>query len=192
MMDAVMKSFLEDSFQRGQRLASDSGVLSLDFDRMSFPPEAYLLRFEGTYLRVEQTGIVEPTHGPLAAEVRFPPEYLRSTDPHLYLKICTLLHPAFLLGPHPDFFHPNVQPGSGAICLGNKFEPGTRLDALIHHLYEILTYQNFSSLEWDCLDPVAARFLREHPEVLSALQWKPLKRTSRRFSVSLGGAQHSC
>lgn len=194
MMDSVMKSFLQDSFDRGQRLADESDVIILRHDRSSFPPEVYLVQFEGTeYLKVGQSGIVVPTRGRLPVEVRFPPDYLRSTDPHLYVKICTLLHPSFFFGPHPDFFHPNVQPGSGSICLGNKFEPGTRLDALIHHLYDILTYQNFSSLEWDCFDGVAARFLREHPRVLSALQWKPLKRTNRKFAVSLGGGtQHSC
>jgi hypothetical protein len=195
-MDDIFRSFLVESHTQAAALVAESDILhvvphpltalpTVYFPVMthvaSSPPTIYLILFEDVaYLSATPTGIVEMTTGSLPVEVRFPPDYLRSTDPTLYLKLVTLLDPLSFALPHADFFHPNHDPITGAICLGADFRPGTPLPALIWHIYDIITYANFSVDERNALNPAAGRYWRDHPDELSELPIKPLRRRKLR------------
>ena len=184
-MDDIFRSFLDDSYTKTAELAAESDILRVIPHPLTHPPTLYLLVFEPMeYLRDTTSGVVEVAKGVLPVEVRFPLDYLRSTDPVLYLKIATLVDPVTFALPHPDFFHPNHDPLTGALCLGANFRPGTPLNALIWHLYDILTYANFSVHEHNALNPAACRYWREHPEEVSRLRITPLRR--RRLKATVG------
>jgi hypothetical protein len=183
-MDAVLNAFLNDTFERAGRLGDEfSARIYPDPSRV--PPARYLVLFPDLeYLRLDAGDrTVRPERGPVPVEIRFPASYLRSTDPHMYLKIATLLDPSALGPPHSGFFHPNCDPASGAICLGSRFPAGARLDALVHHVYDIVTFQNYGTSEWDCLNPAAARYLRENPQAAASLNNPSLRSGRRRFTV---------
>ena len=185
-MTDIFSSFMADSFKKGMEIARESDVLDIVHDVSSNPPWRYLLVFKQTeYLLRTHSGVVETVTGSVPVEVRFPPDYLLTADPGLYLKIAVMLDPGTLWGPYTGFFHPNYDPLTGAICLGAKFAPGTPLPALIFHLYTIITYENYSVDERNCLDPTAARYLREHPEAVAFLRATPLRRRQGRFRVTV-------
>ena len=56
------------------------------------------------------------------------------------------------------------------LCVGG-ITAGTPLEKLCRHIYEIVTYQNYSTD--DSLNPVAAIRLRDEPEVLDQLPAPP-------------------
>ena len=186
-MDAVLNSFLEDTFDRALRLGDETDVFKIYPEPARVPPARYMLLFPDLeYLKLDAgSGTVRPERGPIPVEIRFPADYLRSTDPNIYLKIATLLDPGPFGLPHPGFFHPNCDPASGAICLGAGFLPGARLDALVRQVYDIITYQNYGVVEWDCLNRTAARYLRENPGAALSLNNPPLARRSRKFTVTV-------
>lgn len=185
-MTDIFNSFLADSFKKGMEIARESDILEILHDPASNPPWRYLLVFKGMeYLLRTHSGIVEAVTGSVPVEVRFPPDYLLTADPGLSLRIAIMLDPWTLWGPYTSFFHPNYDPLTGAICLGARFAPGTPLPALIFHVYTIITYENYSVDERNCLDPTAARYLREHPEAVASLRVNPLRRRQGRFRVSV-------
>jgi hypothetical protein len=191
-MDDIFRSFLAESYLQSAALVAESDILhvvpypltalpTVYFPVMthvaSNPPTMYLVLFEDmVYLSATPTGTLEVTTGVLPVEVRFPPDYLCSTDPILYLKLATLLDPWTFALPHVDFFHPNHDPITGAICLGADFRAATPLPPLIWHIDAILTYANFSVDERNALNPTACRYWRDHPEAVSELPIKPLRR----------------
>jgi hypothetical protein len=183
-MDEILKRFLAGSLTQASILQSESDILSIIPAPSSDPPTIYLLLFEGLrYLRFGRSGIVEIASDFIPVEVRFPSDYLRTTDQHLYLKLATILDAVMLHIPNPDLFHPNYDPISGSLCLGADFRAGTPLNSIIHHIYQIITYQNFSTDERNALDPIACEYLRNHPEVLSQLKNKPLRRRQLQSKV---------
>jgi hypothetical protein len=186
-MDNVLNAFLSDTLDRALRFEDDTTVLKIHPDPTRVPPARYLLFFrEVEYLSLDSvSGVVRPSRGPVPVEIRFPADYLRSTDPKLYMKIATVLDPATFAPGLPGFFHPNCDPASGAICLGAGFPRGARLDVLVHHVYDIVAFHNYGVVEWDCLHATAARYLRENPQAALSLRNPPLARRSRKFTVSV-------
>jgi hypothetical protein len=168
-MDSVYSGFLCTSFEQAKQLEVDSDIFKI-LDHQGDPPSRFLLQFEGIeYLNQNlETSAVAVVKQPLLVDVHFPRDYLRSTDPQLYLKMVTLLH--------PEFFHPNVSLPFGYICLGHDFLPGTVLSDLAFHIHEIITYQNMTVDERDAFNPSACRYLRQYPEVLDNLRRPPLRR----------------
>ena len=191
-MTDIFNSFLVDSFNKGMEIARESDVLDILYDDTSNPPWRYLLLFKGIeYLLHNHSGIVETVRSLVPVEVHFPPDYLRTADPGLYLKIAKIVDPLTLRRPNAGFFHPNYDPLTGAICLGAKFAPGTSLPVLIFHIYSIITYENYSVDERNCLDPAAARYLRENPEAVAFLRVTPLRRRQKRFRVTVTSQERS-
>lgn len=182
-MDEILNRFLKRGWKEAITLSVESDLLRIASVPVTDPPTMHLLLFQQIeFLRRERSGEISVANNPIAVGVNFPLDYLRSSDPRLYIKIATLLDPV-TLDPHPDYFHPNVDSVSGTICLGAGFRPGTPFPALIWHLYEIITYQNFSLDERNALNREACRYLRDHSEVISTLRIRPLRRRRLRASA---------
>lgn len=185
MLDGIFKSFLEDGLRRAMEIASESDILEVIPHPSYSPSLLYLLVFNDVaYLRDSGDNNINVSRGIVCVEIRFPLDYLRSTDSNLYLKTATILDPSSLLHPDPYLFHPNYDPVSGCICLGADFLPGTPLNNLIFHIYDIISYSNYSTDERNGLNAVACRYLRDHPEVISNLRIMPLRRRRLAAKVS--------
>jgi hypothetical protein len=174
-MDPVYLKFLENTYDEARRLAEKSDVLKLS-PIPPFPPGAYLCEFHVAHLRLLSDGTVRIEQGPVTAGVIFPEDYLRSTDPRLYLRVASALTPF-------DLLHPNVR--GGVVCLGAAFAPGTSLTALLWELYEIVSYQNVTLDERNAMNPTACRLLRQQPELLSGLRPEPFLRRRHGMQVSV-------
>jgi hypothetical protein len=174
MVDAVFYSFLENTYTEATALVQKSDVLKL-FPIPPLPPAAYLCEFTLSYLRRLPSGVVEVASGPILAGVRFPEDYLRSTDHHLYLKVASIL--TF------DFTHPNVN--GSMVCLGSQFAGGSPITALLFELYDIVSYQNVTLDEGNALNPEACRLLREHRELLDGMERKPFMRRKTKLQVKV-------
>ena len=177
-MDKIYSGFLKQSLEQATQLAADSDVLSI-LDTKGNPPFRFLLQFSGIDYLVQscETGEVEINHEPVLVDLYFPPDYLRSVDPELYLKIVSLLT--------PGFFHPNVRIPFGLICLGHDFLPGTLLGDLAFHIHDIITYQNATVDERDAYNPEACRYLRQYPDILKQLRRPPIRRRNLKVQVTV-------
>ena len=98
-MDRVLYAFLENSHTEATALAEQSDILQLT-PLPPLPPSVYLCEFVVPYLRRLPSGLVEIAPGPVQMVINFPEDYLRSTDPRLYLRVASLLT--------PDVTHPNL------------------------------------------------------------------------------------
>jgi hypothetical protein len=176
MSDQVFMTFLHNTLIQAMELADESDVLRV-IPRPPLPPAAYVCEFRVPYLRRTPSGIVEVAPGPVLAGLRFPEDYLRAADPHLFLKVASILTPLV----HPNILGPLV-------CLGSKFAPGTPVRMLLWELYEIVAYRNVTLDEHNALDPEACRLLREHPHLLGQLEAPPLRRGRRPLHL-MGGAR---
>lgn len=176
--DKIYLRFLENSFEKARQLEAESDILTIA-DKRGNPPYHFLLKFEPVHHLVQNfdTGQVQLIQAPVLLDVCFPEDYLRSLDPELYLKMVAILNPAF--------FHPNVKPFLGYVCLGHDFLPGTPLSDLIYHLYDIITYQNTTVDEQDAFNPAACSYLRQYPEVLKQIQNPPLRRRKLNLNIKV-------
>jgi hypothetical protein len=173
-MDPVLYAFLQNTFVEATALAEKSDMLHL-IPLPPLPPSTYLCEFDVHYLRRLRSGVVEIAPGPVLTALHFPEDYLRSTDPRLYLKVASILT--------PDLTHPNV--GGTIVCLGSAFAPGTPLTALLWELYDIVTYQNVTVDERNALNPEACRLLREHAGLLAQFQLKPFLRRAHKLKITM-------
>lgn len=169
MPDVIFQRFLGNAVAEAEELASRSDVLRVLTDPRA--PATFFCEFAVPYLQRLPGGVVAVHPGPVHAAVHFPADYLRSTDPHLYLHVAAVAT--------PNIVHPNVR-GSG-ICLGSAFRAGTRLAIILRELYEIFTYSNYSLV--NSLNPEACRLLRAHSHLLESLAPRPLLRRSLNLSV---------
>lgn len=174
-MDAIFLRFLEASYEEATKLAAESDVLRL-VPMPPHPPSAYVCDFLVPHLRRTDAGTVEISRDPVLAGIRFPEDYLRSADPHLSLKVASLLDP-------PSLVHPNVK--GGIVCLGSAFGPGTRISLLLGELYDIFSYRNYSLVEAGSLNPEACRLLRAHPQLLDELRPEPLRRRQKELKIQV-------
>jgi hypothetical protein len=126
---------------------------------LSKAPDQFLVKLDkiNHLVKDHTSGQIQLIQAPINFYIHFPVDYLRSIDPHLYLRVVTVLR--------PDFFHPNIRIPQGWVCLGHNFQPGTPLADLIYHLYEIITYQNITVDERDAYNPEACRYLRSHKKM---------------------------
>ena len=173
MTDRVLKRFLESNQKAALDLSAVSEVLTV-VPLPPFPAATYLAEFRVPHLRRMDSGRVEVADGPVVEKIHFPADFLRSADPHLPMKVVSILSPR-------TFVHPNV--AFGSVCLGYLFAPGTRLELLLRELYEIVSYRNYTLDESNAMDAEACRLLRAHPELLDKLQPKPLVPRRRRVRV---------
>ena len=147
-MDDVFQTFLDNTAKDAAELQVRSDVVVLD-PLPPLPPSRYSCTFQVPHLRRLPSGIVEIHPGPVLCGISFPEDYLRSTDPKLFMKMASVLNPGFL--------HPNVLFGS--VCLGSAFTPGTPIGALVWELFDIVTYRNCTVDERNALNPEACRLV---------------------------------
>ncbi len=174
-MDAIFNRFLENAFTEAMELSQKSAVLRVR-PLPPHPPSSYLCEYHVHHLRRTHSGVVEVVKEPVILGVHFPEDYLRSTDPQLYLKVASLLSPL-------SFVHPNVWGGS--VCLGSRFAPGTGIGVLLRELYEIVCYRNLNLVESNAMNAEACRLLRAHPHLLEALRPEPFLHRRRPIRVTV-------
>jgi hypothetical protein len=172
-VDRVFQTFLENTAADAAELQLRSDVLLIEPLPPS-PPSRYSCFFRVPFLSRLATGVVEIDRGPVRCAINFPEDYLRSTDPRLFLRVASVLNPTFL--------HPNVM--YGTVCLGNRFAPGTPIDAVVWELFEIITYRNCTVDERNALNPEACRLVREYPGLVGQLGQPSLLRPRRQVRVA--------
>jgi hypothetical protein len=173
-MDPILSAFLENTLREAGDIAEKSDVLNL-VPLPPLPPSAYLCEFAVPYLRRLASGLVEVAPGPVQIVINFPDDYLRSTDPRLFLKVASVLT--------PDLIHPNLY--GTAVCLGSAFAPGTPITALLWELFDIVSYQNVTLDERNALNPEACRLLRAHRRLLAQLHPQPFLRRTHMLQITV-------
>jgi hypothetical protein len=174
MGDRVFLAFLNNTLIQALSLVEESDVLRVlplppPHPLPPMPPSRYLCEFQVPYLRRLPSGVVDVAAGPVRAGLSFPENYLYAADPHLYLKVASMLT--------QELVHPNVR--GSVICLGSAFAPGTPFRVLVWELYDILAYHNVTMDERNALNGEACRLLRACPEMVDRLEIPPLVRRER-------------
>ena len=180
-MDQVFRAFLTNTLADSLAMCARSDVLRMEPEPQT-APSSYICTFAVPYLRRLPSGTVGVSAGPVVCFIAFPQDYLYSTDPHLYLRVASVLT--------PDFVHPNVAP-YGALCLGAAFRAGTPLNALVWELYEMVTYRNRNVDERNALAPDACRLIRANEDLLAKLEAPPLFRKKNRLTVTVRPVEES-
>ena len=165
-MDRILEAFLTRQFQEGMALARASDLVALEpVGRL--PPRKYIAHFRCTGLCRTPDGIVPMTRA--AVGIFFPDDYLRRTDPY---QILMWLDPR-------NVWHPNISDRAPAVCLG-RLGPGTRLTDILYQLFEIITYQRYST--HDALNTDAAAWARANQDRFP-IDRRPLKRRAVRSAT---------
>jgi len=161
MVGSIFDEFLARMTQAGLALADESDVMKL----VRLPLAGmglFVAVFEVPYLAQSPIGVVGVATGPIEVMIHLGPDYLRQVNAMEVVQIR-----------QAGFFHPNFR--WPVLCLGG-IRPGTSLPMLLRHVYEIITYQNFSTD--DGLNGEACRRLRDEPSLLDRLP--PAPRLTRR------------
>jgi hypothetical protein len=147
MMDKIRNSWLERQFVEGMALAASSDVLGL-VPVSGSPPDRYVARLDCCGLVMTDAGVAVATQHLIG--ICFPESYLRTPcNPGLVL---SWLEPQ-------SIFHPNIR--APFICAGN-IPVGMSLVNLIHQVFAIVTYQNFTPREDDALNKEACAWARRN------------------------------
>ncbi len=157
--DHVFASFLEAEHAQVMRLADASDILDLT----PLDPQHYLARFHcATFVIDEGSNPVKRTMTTTVG-IFVPSNYLLEAPNSGTVLTC--------LEPH-NHWHPNIH--APLICIG-AIEKGERLTDIIYRTYEVISYQNYATIEWDCLRPEVCSWARRHAELFPA-DPRPLKR----------------
>jgi hypothetical protein len=147
MMDRIRDAWLERQFLEAMALAADSDVLGLTPVSGS-PPDKYLARLDCSGLVMTERGVAVARQHLIA--ICFPESYLRTPcNPGLVL---SWLEPR-------SIFHPNIR--APFVCTGH-IPVGMSLVNLLHQVFTIVTYQNFTPREDDALNPTACAWARRN------------------------------
>jgi len=148
----------------------DAVTLAASTDRLSLVPVSgkptthYLAELRCRGLAKSPDGrIVE--HDLWAFGISFPADYLRRAVPSP--QVLTYL------GPHPEPWHPNLR--GPIVCL--HLQPGTPLVDLVYSLYELVTWNLYSTSD-EGLNHGAAQWARHEPASRFPVDRRPLKRPS--------------
>ena len=180
MCDPVFTAFKENTYVQAMALPKEDANLGKILEikpEGELPPSRYTCVFALPYLRRLPSGVVEIAEPPsrvIRVTLHFPVNYLHAADPHLYLKVVSMVN--------QDFVHPNVQ--GNVVCLGSAFAPGTPIGVLVRELREIFTYRNITLDERNALNPLACRLIRAHPHLLDQLIFRPSPRRTRSVAGS--------
>jgi hypothetical protein len=167
MPDRILEAFLTRQREEGMALAQSSDLVTLVSDGGA-PPRRYVARFSCTGLcRTPAGEITRMDYSEVG--IFFPDDYLRRLDPYQVL---------MWLGPR-NVWHPNISDRAPLICLGH-LGPGTRLTDILYQLFEIITYQRYST--HDAMNSDAAAWARAHQDRFP-VDRRPLKRRSISLSV---------
>lgn len=129
--DTVYKGFLSTAALDAERCNRKSPILRVAAVPASgSPPSSYLAVYRGIeHMERAVDGTVSLSARPVPVLIHFPADFLRSVDATLQFRVARVNVP---------LFHPNCR-GDGTLCLGNRFQPGTSLPALVETLYGILS-----------------------------------------------------
>jgi len=175
MADRIFDAFLRNSLVEAMELADESDCLTVR-PLPPLPPSHYVCVFALPYLRRLASGLVEAAAGPVLTGIHFPASYLRGGDERLALMVASVLT--------PDVFHPNIS-AAGTVCFGSRFVAGTPIGEILWHLHELLSYRVLGLDERDALNREACRLLRERPDILGLLPYRPLRRARRALTVTV-------
>ena len=175
-MDRIFENFLKRQLEEGLELAEASDIV--DLLALDGPlPQHYIADFHCRGLvRTEKGEIRQWNH--FTVGIHFPADYLRSADPFAMLR---------WFGPptaeHPTTFvwHPNISVKAPLICVG-RITPGMPLTGLLHQLYEIISYQNYTPNEHDSLNKPCCAWARSNAD-LFPVDNRPLRRRALNLEV---------
>jgi hypothetical protein len=121
-------------------------------------PRSFSYEVDRPYKCKRPQGIVELAPGPVSGTIRYRPNVL-APDPGS--------HSVLVFVDSDGFYHPNYSRKHGVLCIGD-IPPGPfPLEALIEHLYSIISYQNMDSTNpWDL---EAVRYFGTDPDALKGL-----------------------
>jgi hypothetical protein len=121
-------------------------------------PRSFTFEIDRPYKRKWPEGAVELADGPVRGTIRYRPNVLEP-DPGSRSVVVFI--------DSEGFYHPNVSRQHGVLCLG-EIPPGPfPLEALIEHIYSIVSYQNMDST--NPLDREAVRYFATEPQALVGL-----------------------
>jgi hypothetical protein len=165
--DPVFRGFLETAVEEARRANAESDVVRLlPHPLAGDPADKYLGLFRGIeYLVRAADGSIEKSNEPIPFTIEFPADYLRSVDRNLGIRVARF---------HGPLLHPNVSPG-GFVCLGGGFRAGTRLRAVVIHLYSVATARAVALNHVFALPDVRQYFI-DHAAEICALRQPPLWR----------------
>jgi hypothetical protein len=158
-MDAVIQGFRESAVASVNAINRATDRLKIVADPFSgSPPTIYHVLLEPLehFERDPVAGVRVVTRA-IAAALRIPDDYLRSSDGSLQFRVAST---------EPRVFHPNCK--AGCVCLGPRFAPGTTLRSLVAQLYDLLSSRVFASDHG--FDPEASRFYLENIERVAAIR----------------------
>jgi hypothetical protein len=175
-MDRILENFLSSQMEEGLELAAASDIVDL-LPLDGPPPQHYVAEFHCRGLvRTEDGQIRHWDH--FAVGIHLPDDYLRSVDPFAVLR---WLSPPSREHPTTFVWHPNISVKAPIICAG-KIAPGTSLTSLLHQLYEIISYQNYTPNEYDALNRECCSWARSNAS-LFPLECRALRRRTLNLEV---------
>lgn len=162
MTDRVFEGFLNEQLRKGMELSEASDIFSL-VPLAGDPSTKFLMEFRSpTLVRVDGE-VLEAEQSVIG--LTFNRQHLRRPIDSAHL--LSLIHPR-------EIYHPNVR--FPFICLGSV-EPGIGIVEIAYRTYEVLSFQNVTSLEYDALNKEACSFSRNHASRFP-LDTRPLKRSN--------------
>ncbi len=169
MSDKIFEAFLKRQLEEGRALADASDIV--DLLPIGEPlPQRYIADFHCRGLvRTREGKIMEWNH--FTVGIYFPSGYLRSADPFAMLR---WFGPPTEENPDMVIWHPNVSARAPFICVG-RIAPGMPLTDLLHQLYEIISYQRYTPIEFDSLNKDCCSWARAHSHRFP-MDRRPLKR----------------
>lgn len=170
--DGMLSRFLNNQIDPAMELAAASDILDLQI----IDSQHYIARFHCATLIGD--GRTPPVVRELTTTVGvfLPSDYL-DNEPSSGL-VFTCLMPL-------DHYHPNIR--GRMICIGD-IRRGEPLTDLLYRTYEVISYQNYATLEWNCLQPTACSWARRNAERLP-IDPRPLKRRPAERPTPLTGAE---
>ena len=121
-------------------------------------PRSFSFEFDRPYKRKRPDGMVELAPGPVSGTIRYRPDVL-TPDPGSRSVIVFV--------DSEGFYHPNYSRVAGVLCLGDIAPGPFSLEALVEHLYSIVSYQNMDST--NPADKEAVRYFGTDPDALEGL-----------------------
>lgn len=167
--DPVLTAFLTEQRREGLALAEASDL----FDLEPLGRDRFIARFRCRGLvRTRDGQIREANH--FEVGIRFVPDHL--TRAHSAEVLCWL-RPRTV-------FHPNIAGGgSPFVCIG-VVARGAPLVEIVYRVYELITFQEVTTVEADALNRDACRWVRHHPELLP-VDPRPLKRRAHKPEIAV-------
>lgn len=173
MHDNIRNSWLLRQYEEGMNLAANSDILDLAPLEGS-PPDRYLARYHCRGI-VSSAGAVDIVDEHMVV-IYFPAQYLRTKcEPGLVVT---------WLGPR-EIFHPNIR---HHFCCPGDIPPGMSLYTLLCQIYQMISFQRYTTLEYDALNAEACRWARQNQHRFPVDQRRSLLRAGAVIATASEGA----